>query len=60
MYIDTILQNTSSVPFAIQTSNNFIGKYAGNNIKGIIDSFQIFNRALTVNEIKRLYLNLGI
>lgn len=29
-------------------------------LKGIIDNFQIFNRALTVNEIKRLYLNLGI
>ena len=28
--------------------------------KGLIDNVQIFNRALTVNEIKRLYLNLGI
>lgn len=29
-------------------------------LKGIIDNLQIFNRALTVNEIKQLYLNLGI
>lgn len=29
-------------------------------LKGIIDNLQIFNRALNVNEIKRLYLNLGL
>lgn len=42
-----------------EAGSNF-GRFAVYSYKGLIDNVQIFNRALTVNEIKRLYLNLGI
>lgn len=40
----------------------YIGRLDLLNLKlsGILDSMQIYNKELTVNEIKRLYLNLGI
>jgi hypothetical protein len=64
IYINTLIPNTFSSPgYNVLVPNN-IGlyniNYSSTLFKGIIDNLQIFNRALTVNEIKRLYLNLGI
>ena len=60
LYLNTIDQPSSNQAFGNVISNNLIGKYNTLYGKELIDNLQIFNRALTVNEIKRLYLNLGI
>ena len=61
MYLNTEIQSLINSPSGNVIQNNRIGLDALNNrFKGIIDNLQIFNRALTANEIKRLYLNLGI
>lgn len=60
LYLNGVKEPSSIQAFGKIISNNFIGKYLNNPSKSIIENVQIFNRALTVNEIKRLYLNLGI
>lgn len=51
---------SASCSFASQNENSRIGQFTGNswNWNGLIDDVRIYNRALSANEIKRLY-NLG-
>jgi hypothetical protein len=60
VYVDGVLLKTISVTVTDNINNLYIGALASNastGFYGMIDDFQIFNRALSETEVLALYLN---
>jgi hypothetical protein len=64
IYINTVLVKTQALTLFTSNADIYIGcqeiSIARRFLNGIVDSAVFFNRALNVNEIKQLHLNLGI
>ena len=64
IYINTVLVKTQALTLFTFNADIYIGcqetTLARRFLNGLVDSAVFFNRALNVNEIKQLYLNLGI